>query len=94
MGPPPPRPPRYDMTTRVLSAPRVLRGLDAKRERGNWLLPPLLLRVERRRLPRQAEEWKSIRVAAVAPTKRGFSPGGLRVDAFGEKERWFVGWAD
>jgi hypothetical protein len=36
------------MTTRVLSAPRVLRGVDAKRERRNWLLPPLLLQEERR----------------------------------------------
>jgi len=51
------------MTTRVLSAPRVLWGVDAKRERRNWLLPPLLLQEERRRLPRQAEEWRSIRVA-------------------------------
>ena len=70
MGPPPPRPPRYDMTARVLSVPRVLRGVDAKRERRNWLLPPLLLQEERTRLPRQAEEW-SIRVA---PRRSGNKP--------------------
>jgi len=60
------------MTARVLSAPRVLRGVDAKRERRNWLLPPLLLQEERTRLPRQAEDWRSIRVV---PRRSGNKPG-------------------
>lgn len=75
------------MTTRVLSVPRFLRGVDSKRERRNWLLPPLLLQEERRRLPRQAEEWRSIWVAQrTREINRRISPRGSVLTRWGKGE--------